>query len=199
MIVGMKQPVRLGRRALPNYAAIAMGDLDPNAILSPSRDVLRTETDELLSRLTRLAQDWFNSDANTVSQDLLSRWDAFVNDTKSWDSGPDFIAHVLGTTWRDDLIDRETKFNGFLQEFRGAGVATTTPAFTFSAGAPSTLDKLFNAAGNAADKATKPLQNALSTIETVAIVGGLAAVGFIFYLTFETGRTARAIAPRMLR
>lgn len=202
MIVGV---TRHGR------ALYGMGDLDPMGIISPSRDQLDAETDALLARISQLGAD-FNSDEsypNSVTQELLGRWNAFVNAVNSWDSGPRFLAHVLGTTWRDELIAYQQKFNSFVQEFRDSAVAVTTPVFTFNP-PPSTVDKLIDAGGNAvnkigdaagkvADKALKPVSDAISTIETVAIVGGLAAVGFIFYLTFETGRTARSIAPRLLR
>jgi hypothetical protein len=187
MIVGMPRPHRM------------MGDLDPNAILPPSRDELGTETDDLLSRIAQTGQDYFNSDQNDVTQDLLGRWDAFVSDTQSWDAGPRIITHLLATTWRDELLARQQKYNGFRNEYIAAGVAVTSPAFTFTAAAPSTLDKLFNKAGSAADTALAPLKAVGNTLETVAIVGGIAVLGFIFYLTYETGKTARSVGAELLK
>lgn len=174
----------------------SMGDLDPGAILAPGRDELARETLQLRDRIDQLGRDWFNSDGNTVSQNLLSRWDAFVDEIKTWDSGPDFLTHVWNTTWRDELLDYQKKFNGFVAEFQQAGVGTGAPVFTFNPGPPSTIDKILNKAGDAAAAATKPISDAITTLEIVAGAIGVAAVGYIFYLTYETGRTARSIGPK---
>jgi hypothetical protein len=187
VIVGIPRPRRM------------MGDLDPNAILPPSRDELGTETDDLLARIAQTGADYFGSDQNDVTQDLLGRWNAFVSDTQSWDAGPRIITHLLATTWRDELLARQQKYNGLRNEFIAAGVAVTSPAFTFTAAAPSTLDKLFNKAGDAAGTALAPLKAVGNTLETVAIVGGVAALAFIFYLTYETGKTARHVGAELLR
>lgn len=177
----------------------SFGDLDPNAVLAPSRDELSNETDLLLQRIAQLGQDWFNSDDNVVSQDLLTRWDTFVSQVKAWDSGPRFLTHIVNFTWRDELLAYQNQFNSLRAEFGAGGVPLTTPPFTFTPPAPSTLDKALNAAGNAAKNATKPLTDAFTTLEYVGIGLGVAAVGFIFYLTYETGKTARAIGPSVLR
>lgn len=187
MIVGIPRPRRM------------MGDLDPNAILPPSRDELGYETDQLLARIVQLGQDYFNSDQNDVTQDLLGRWDAFVSEVQNWDAGPRIITHLLATTWRDDLLDRQQKFNGLRGEFVAAGVSTSAPAFTFSPAAPTTLDKVFNKASAAAGDVLAPIKAVGSTLETVAIVGGIGLLGFIFYLTYETGKTARHVGAELLK
>lgn len=164
------------------------GDLDQNAILWPSRDALGAETDKLAARIVQLGKDLFNSD--NVSQEQLTRWNSFVADFKAWNWGPAFLAHVWDSTWRDDLLTYELRFNDFVTEFHPVA-PVTTPAFTFTEAPPSTLEKLANAA-------TKPLADTASTIKWAVLgVGGLAAA-YIFYLTFETGRTARAIGPRVV-
>jgi hypothetical protein len=198
--------------ALPQHAAeerplivgmpkrrFGMNDLDPNQILSPSRDQLGQETDMLLARIAQTGHDYFASDVNDVTQDLLGRWDAFVSEVTNWDAGPRIITHLLGTTWRDETIAYQQKYNGFRNEFINAGVGVTSPAFTFTAAAPTTLDKLINQAGGAADKVLAPLKAGLGTIETVAIVGSVVAAAWIFYLTFETGRTARHVGAELLK
>lgn len=178
----------------------SMGDLDPNAILAPDRDTLGNETDQLLARIQQLGQDWFNADDNSgVSADLLARWNAFVANVTSWDAGPRILAHIINSTWRDELLAYQVAFNGFLAEFRSAGISSSTTAFTFTPAAPSTLDKLADAAGNAANKALDPLKKGLDTIETVAIVGGVVLLGAFLYLTFETGRTVRSVGPELAR
>jgi len=176
-----------------------MNDLDPNQILSPSRDQLGDETDMLLARIAQTGHDYFNSEINDVTQDLLARWDAFVGSVNDWDAGPRILTHLLGTTWRDELIDRQQRYNGFRNEFIQAGVAVTAPAFTFAAAPPSTLDKLGSKLGDAASTALAPLKAVGSTLETVAIVGGVVAAAFLFYLTFETGKTARHVGAELLR
>lgn len=190
MIIGVQRPR-------------AMGDLDPNQIVSPSRDQLGEETDALLSRTAQLGHDYFNSDSNSVSQDLLARWRAFVYEVNSWDAGPRFLTHLLGTTWRDELIAYQQRFNEFFASFQAAGVSPSVPAFTFNAAPPSTLDKLadkaVDAAAAAAKHVTDPLAKGITALEYVGIGLGVTAVAFIFYLTFETGKTARAIGPRVLR
>lgn len=191
MIVGLK----------PQHVSAlrGMGDLDPSAILPPSRDELSNETDLLLGHIQQLGADYFNADDNSgVSQTLLSSWNTFVSQVNSWDAGPRFLAHIIDTTWRDELIGYQQQFNTFLQQFQGAGISTSVAPFTFNV-APSTASKVVDALGNAANKVTKPLTTALSTIETVAIVGGLLGVGFLFYLTWETGRTARHVGAELLK
>ncbi len=176
-----------------------MGDLDPNQILSPSRDQLGQETDELLARTAQLGQDWFNSDGNNVSQNQLASWRAFVAAVKSWDAGPRFITHLLGTTWRDELVAYQQQFNDFRAQFLAAGVQPTIAPFTFNPGPPGIVDKLENKLGTAADKVLDPLKKGFTTLEYVGVGLGVTAIAFIFYLTYETGRTARAIGPRVLR
>lgn len=57
----------------------------------------------------------------------------------------------------------------------------------------------YDAAGNAINKTLGAAEDTASALKwTVIGVGGLAAV-FLFYLTWETGRTARSIGPGLLR
>lgn len=165
-----------------------MGDLDPNAILPPSRDTLDFETDKLVSAIKQLGSDWFNSDDNVADQTTLTAWNNYVSEVNRWDWSPRALSHMLGTTWRDELLAYQVKFNQFLSSFQAANVATSVPAFTFTAAAPSTIDKLVG-------KVTDPIASTASTIKYVAIGGAALAAAWIFYLTFETGRTARALGP----
>lgn len=66
--------------------------------------------------------------------------------------------------------------------------------------------KIGQAAGQAVDAAAAAVRRGLglaedtaSTVKWTVIGLGAVAVAFVFYLTFETGRTARAIAPSVLR
>lgn len=186
-------------RGLGRPLGHGMGDLDPNAILPPSRDILSQQTDLLLSNIKQLAQDWFNTPDNSVTQTQLSSWDAFVAEVNSWDYWPRAISHLVDTTWRDELIGYQTQFNQFLSQWQEAGVPTSVPAFTFTPAAPSTLDKLGTAASNAANNALAPVKKGLQTIEYVGIGLGVAAVAFIFYLTYEGGKTARHIGAEFLK
>lgn len=175
-----------------------MADLDPSAILPPSRDELSNETDLLLGHIQQLGQDFFNSDTNSVDQALLSSWNTFVSQVNSWDAGPRVLAHVVDITWRDQLLGYQQQFNGFLQSFAAAGVSTSVAPFTFNA-PPSTLSKIATAAEDAAKAGAKPLLDTLSTLEKAAIVGGVALLGFAVYLTYEAGRTVRHVGGDLLR
>lgn len=165
----------------------ALGDLDPNAVLWPSRDILANETAKLQAATKQLASDWFANGAN-VTQEQLTRWNSFVSDLKAWDWGPAFLAHIIDATWRDELLTFQSRFNSFADEFRQASVSVTVPDFTFTAAPPSTLDKL-------ADKATKPLADAANTFKWLGIGAGVVIIGYVFFLTHETSRVGRALAP----
>jgi hypothetical protein len=173
--------------------ARSMGDLDPNAILWPSRDELDLQTQLLAQRIKQLAADWFNSDANTVSQDLLTRWDSFVQAVKAWDWGPAFLAHLIDARWRDELLAYQKQFNGLRDEFVGAGVQTGAAAFTFTPAAPSTLDKLGDAAANAVKTAAQPALDLLKVVEYSAIGLGVLGVIWLFYTTGVAGKAATAL------
>jgi hypothetical protein len=178
---------------LQGYSGMeGLGDLDPNAIMWPSRGELDNETQKLQAAVKQLGQDWFNSDGNSVSQTELTAWNSFVSDVQTWDWGPSWLAHLIDATWRDDLLTFENRFNTFLDAFRSSGVSTTVPAFTFAAAPPSTLEKLANAA-------TKPLADTANTIKWVGIGIGAVVIGYVFFLTFQTGKTARALAPMVTR
>ncbi len=171
---------------------MGMGDIDPNAVLWPSRNVLAAETQKLQDRTKQLASDWFNGGGGSVSQGQLGRWNSYVTDLKAWDWGPDWLAHVIDATWRDELLVFQNRFNGFLSEWQNAGVYTTAPAFTFEAAPPSTLEKL-------ADKATKPLADTANIVKWVTIAGGAAVVGLLFFATQQAGGIGRALAPVIAR
>lgn len=175
-----------------------LGDLDPNAIASPSRDLLESETKKLHDQIAQLARDWNDSDGNSVSQSQLTRWRSFTGDVSSWDWGPAWIAHLIGTTWRDELLAFQKTFNGFVDEWHAAGVNVTVPGFTFTAAPPSTAEKLIDAGTKPFRDAAKAAADTAGAIKWTAIGLGGVAVAYIFYLTFETGRTARSIGPRVV-
>lgn len=57
----------------------------------------------------------------------------------------------------------------------------------------------YDAAGNAINKGLGAASDTASAIKWTVIGVGAVAAAFVFYLTWETGRTARAVAPRLLR
>lgn len=181
-----------GSPALPGEAFSGMGDLDPNAVLWPSRDILANETAKLQAATKQLASDWFNGGGANVTQEQLGRWNSFVSDLKAWDWGPAILAHIIDATWRDELLVFQNRFNEFADEFRAAGVATSAPDFTFTAAPPGTLEKLANVA-------TKPFADAANTFKWVGIGVGVVAVGYLFFLTRQAGGIAKAIAPGLVR
>lgn len=169
-----------------------MGDLDPNAILSPSRDTLQAETDRLGAAIKQLSADWLNSYGNNVSQTQLQAYRNFVSDFNSWNWGPAIVAHIIGTSWRDDLLVYQSKFNDFANQWRAAGVSTSVPDFNFKEAPPGTLERLAN-------KATAPIADAASVLKWGVLGVAGTIVGYVFFLTWQTGKVGRAIAPGVAR
>lgn len=99
--------------------------------------------------------------------------------------------------WRELTLSADT-FNhpGLLDEAADAFFAPVVKGAGAVAGAAgATLDAFTDAIKRGFGLA----EDTASTIKWTTIGLGALAVGYIFYLTFETGRTARAIGPRAFR
>lgn len=175
-----------------------MGVVDPNSTF-PSRSELSLDTKALRDAIANVSADV--AAASDLDQSLVNVWTSYASEVSSWDSGPDFLIHIVNSTWLAELVDYEKRFNELLSQLEGAGLDTAVQAFTFGSN-PTLPDKILDAGESTVSGVAQAVGGAAKTaldipkvlagdVTTILVVGGVLVAGILGYLIYESGRTVR--------